>query len=90
MKFEWDPTKERLNLRKHRVSFQEAQTALVDPLSKTDADPEHSISEHRFITFGVSSRNRLLVVVHTVRGDTIRIIGARLATAREKVIYEED
>lgn len=90
MKFEWDPTKEKLNLRNHRVSFLEAQTALVDPLSKTDADPEHSTSEHRFITFGVSSRNRLLVVVHTDRGDTIRIISARLATAREKVIYEED
>jgi len=89
MKFEWDPKKARSNLRKHKVSFEEAATALSDPLAATGADPDHSISEFRHITFGISELNRLLIVAHTEQGETIRIISARLASKRERKIYEE-
>jgi uncharacterized protein len=65
MNFEWDPEKARSNLRKHKVSFEEASTALKDPMAATGFDPDHSVGEDRFITFGVSERGRLLVVAHT-------------------------
>ena len=74
---------------KHGVSFEEAATALRDPLSTTGLDPNHSVDEERFITFGISTRGRLLVVAHTDRDDIIRIISAREATRRERTIYEE-
>jgi uncharacterized DUF497 family protein len=90
MKFEWDPKKARSNLRKHKVSFEEAATALIDPMSATGHDPDHSVSEERFVTFGVSERGRLLVVAHTEKDDTIRIISARVASKGERKIYEED
>ena len=89
MRFQWDPNKAKLNLRKHRVSFEEATTAFRDPLSATGDDPEHSTGENRFITFGLSSKGRLLTVSHTERGESIRIISARLATKQERNIYEE-
>lgn len=89
MEFEWDPKKASLNLRKHKVSFEEASTALCDPMAVTGADPDHSIGEFRYVTFGVSERGRLLVVAHTEQSETIRIISARLASRREKKIYEE-
>ena len=89
MTFEWDPLKAKSNLWKHRVSFEEATTALFDPLSKTATDPSHSVEEFRFITFGMSARRRLLVVSYTERGKTIRLISARLATRNEREIYEE-
>jgi len=89
MKFEWDPRKARLNLRKHSVSFEEATIAFRDPLSVTAPDPDHSISEHRFVTFGVSSKGRLLTIFHTERAESIRIISARRATKEERKIYEE-
>jgi uncharacterized DUF497 family protein len=89
MTFDWDPIKAKLNLWKHRVSFEEASTALLDPLSKTDLDPDHSVEEHRFITFGISMRRRLLVVSYTEQGEVIRLISARMATRREREIYEE-
>jgi len=89
MTFKWNPLKAKSNYRKHRVSFEEASTALLDPLSKTDYDPDHSIEEHRFITFGISARQRLLVVSYTESGGEIRLISARLATRREREIYEE-
>jgi uncharacterized DUF497 family protein len=87
--FEWDADKAELNFRKHRVSFEEAETAILDELSKTTMDPDHSFTENRFITFGVSARQRLLVVSYTHRGDSIRIISARTATKQEREIYEE-
>jgi uncharacterized DUF497 family protein len=89
MRFEWDPRKAKLNLRKHRVSFEEATTAFRDPLSATGDDPDHSLSENRLVTFGVSSKGRLLTVSHTERGESIRIISARPATKPERKIYEE-
>jgi len=90
MKFEWDPVKARSNLRKHKVSFEEAATALKDPLAATGWDPDHSVGEERFVTFGVSERGRLLVVAHSEEDDTLRIISARVATKEERKIYEEE
>ena len=89
MTFTWDPFKARANFRKHGVSFEEASTALLDSLSKTALDSDHSLEEHRFITFGMSARRRLLVVSYTERGKAIRLISARLATRGEQKIYEE-
>ncbi|MGH8225051.1 MAG: BrnT family toxin [Gammaproteobacteria bacterium] len=89
MRFEWDPTKARDNLRKHGVSFEEACSIFYDSLAATGADPDHSRSEGRWITFGMSSQNRLLVVAHAERADAIRIISARTATRSERHIYEE-
>ena len=89
MKFEWDPQKARSNLKKHKVSFEKAATALADPMAATGADPDHSIGEFRYITFGISKRGRLLVVAHTEEGDSIRIISARIARKGERKIYEE-
>ena len=86
--FEWDEQKARRNIKKHKVSFEEATTVFADPLSLTIPDPLHSEEEDRFVTMGMSIRGRLLVVVHTERGDTIRIISARLATSRERRAYE--
>ena len=89
MRFEWDPAKAAENLAKHDVSFQEAATVFRDPLSTTGSDPDHSLDEERFVTFGISTSGRLLVVAHTDRDDTIRIISARLVTPGERSIYEE-
>jgi uncharacterized DUF497 family protein len=84
-----DAWKAAANLRKHRVSFEEAATALADPLAITGADPDHSVDEIRWITFGLSNRRRLLAVAHTDEHDTIRIISARAATRPERRLYEE-
>jgi uncharacterized DUF497 family protein len=89
MKIRWDPNKARSNLRKHKVSFHEAATALCDTMSVTGADPDHSFGEFRYITFGMSERARVLVVSHTEKGETIRIISARVASKGEREIYEE-
>lgn len=89
MHFEWNPIKAKKNLDKHGVSFEEASSVFYDPLAVTGADPDHSKGEERSVTFGMSSSSRLLVVAHTERGDAIRIISARIATSRERRIYEE-
>ena len=89
MHFDWDPRKAAANRRKHKVTFEEASTALRDPLSATARDPDHSVDEDRYVTFGVSLRGRLLVVSHTERGNVIRIISARVAKTVERQIYEE-
>ncbi len=87
--FEWDANKARANLTKHAVSFQEATTVFGDPLSLTIPDPAHSQTESRFIILGRSHQGRILVVVHTERGDNVRIISARQASRRERKQYEE-
>ncbi len=89
MEFEWDPEKAAANVRRRRVSFNEAATVLEDPLSTTFPDEAHSEGEMRFVTVGVSSSGHLLVVAHTERNDTIRIISARRATRREREFYEQ-
>ena len=88
--FEWDPQKAKSNLEKHGVSFEEASTAFQDTLSLTIDDPLHSIDEERLILIGMSQKNRILVVVHTERGDNIRIISARKATKKERKNYESN
>jgi uncharacterized DUF497 family protein len=89
MRFEWDGRKSGLNQHKHGVSFDEAATVFADPLSLTFDDPEHSVGELRYLTFGFSTEQRALVVAHTSRGDTIRIISARPMTPRERKEYEQ-
>lgn len=89
LSFEWDPAKAAENLRKHGVSFAEAETVFADPLSLDTADPDHSIGEERFVVIGRSYRQRLLVAVYTERGNRIRIISARRATKHEERSYEE-
>lgn len=88
--FEWDDNKARHNLAKHGISFVEATTVFLDPLSITVNDPDHSQGEQRYLVIGYSNRVRLLVVVHVDRGDNIRIISARPATRYERRIYEEN
>ena len=89
MNFEWDPKKATANVKKHGVTFQEAATIFGDPLAITFDDPDHSMSENRYITFGLSIQKRLIVVSHTERGGRARIINARLMDRKERRIYEE-
>ncbi len=89
MEFEWDEAKAASNERKHGVSFLEAQTVFGDPLALTGYDPDHSEEEDRFITMGTSIDGQLLVVSHTDRGSTIRIISARMACHSERKDYED-
>ena len=89
LEFEWDPAKEQSNIRKHGVSFHEGGTVFGDPLSWTFPDPDHSVGEERFLTIGISSQGRTLVVSHTDRGIKTRIISARPATPRERRDYEK-
>jgi uncharacterized protein len=86
---EWDESKNRLNQRKHNISFEEAATVFIDPLEVTIDDPAHAISEHRFISIGQSFRGRLLVVSYTERASRIRIITARKPTRLESRAYGE-
>jgi uncharacterized protein len=87
--FVWDPRKAAANLRKHGIDFREAVTVLDDTLSTTFPDIDHSGLEHRYLTIGVSSRKRVLVVAHTEENELIRIITARRATRHERKFYEE-
>ena len=89
MDFEWDKAKAILNLKRHGVSFQEAATVFGDPLALTFNDPDHSVGEHRLITFGVTRAGKCVVVSHTELKSSMRIISARLVTKQEKKIYEE-
>jgi len=84
----WDPRKARANLQKHKVSFEEAETVLKDGLSVTKPDPDHSFSERRFLTLGLSCNRRLILIAHTEDPDKIRIISARRPTRRERDAYE--
>ena len=89
LRFEWDAAKARLNLSKHSVSFEEASTAFGDRRAITIPDPLHSLAEERFVTIGVFETGKILVVVATERGDSLRLISARPASKREKKQYEE-
>lgn len=89
MKFEWDPPKAAANLAKHGVSFDEAGSVFHDPFAVSGPDPDHSVGESRYITFGMSSLGRLLVVSHSHRPGVIRIISAREMTRPERKLYEE-
>jgi len=91
MRINWDETKNKANVKKHGVSFEEAQTVFYDPLTKVSSDPEHSGQEDRFVAVGHSSHQRQLLVVHCYREESriIRIISARKLTRSEKKQYEE-
>jgi hypothetical protein len=89
LRFSWDPRKAASNLTKHGVSFEEASTVFSDVLSLTIPDPDHSEDEDRWIILGQSHRQRLLAVVHTDDGETVRIISTRFAEPRERRKYEE-
>jgi len=89
LEFEWDSEKEKKNIRKHGVSFHEGATVFGDVLSWTFPDPDHSVNEERFLTIGLSSRGRTLIVSHTDRATKTRIIGVRETTPRERRDYEE-
>ena len=86
---DWGTDKAAKNLRKHKVAFEEAATDFDDPMFITVVDDEHSLDEERYITIGVSSRRRLLIVAHTDREGQIRIISAREATKKEERFYAE-
>jgi len=91
MRFEWDPKKAAANLKKHRVSFDEATTVFNDPLAFIFDDEEHSADEHREIILGHSILNRLVLVCFTERVENVvRIFSARLATKKEREDYEEN
>lgn len=89
MEFEWDPEKDKANQRKHGVSFAEGSTVFGDPLAWTIDDPDHSADEARFLTTGLSTQQRIIIVAHTDRQGRIRLISAREVTAAERRVYEE-
>jgi uncharacterized DUF497 family protein len=89
--FEWDPGKAKINKEKHGISFEEAATVFLDPLAATIYDPDHSESENRWITLGISQNGKLLVTCHTFRTENesriVRIFSSRKATKTEKKQY---
>jgi len=88
--YEWDPKKADDNLRRHKVSFDEATSVFADPMAMTFDDPDHSAEEQRHITIGTSSKHRLLFLSHADRGeDHVRIISARTVTRTEAHAYQE-
>jgi len=89
LNFEWDEEKAEANVKKHRVSFDEATTVFIDPFSITIPDPDHSVDEQRYVDLGSSDKGRVLVVVYTERASNVRIISCRKATSSERKLYEE-
>jgi len=91
LRFEWDPEKDAANIKKHKVSFQEASSAFLDESGLLIDDPDHSDEEDRFILLGLSSSLRLLIVCHCYRsgGGVIRIISARKADREERSAYTQ-
>jgi uncharacterized DUF497 family protein len=87
--FDWNDRQAATNFAKHGVSFEEAMSVFDDRRGAIRDDPDHSIAEHREVIVGRSNTDRLLLVSFTERGDVIRLISARLATKREKKLYEE-
>ena len=89
LKFEWDPAKASVNLKKHQVSFEEAQSVFYDEFAIQFFDEEHSAKEERFLLLGMSSGVKLLIVCHCERerGEVIRILSARKATKHESAFY---
>ena len=90
MEFEWDPKKANFNLKKHRISFDEAASVFEDLLAVVYEDPDHSADEQRFLMIGTSVQNQLLHIAFADQGDRIRIITARKVTKRERKLYEEE
>lgn len=91
IKFEWDENKNKINKKKHKISFEEASSVFYDEEALLIDDPEHSQEEERFIILGLSTKANLLVVCHCYRASesVIRIISARKATKTETKQYQE-
>ena len=91
LKFTWDKRKESTNIKKHKVSFEEAKTVFSDEFSRLIHDSEHSLEEDRFVLLGFSRQSKMLVVCHCYKEseDIIRIISARKADKLERKQYEE-
>ena len=87
--FEWDEVKAHVNLKKHKVSFEEGKTIFNDPFLFTFQDERHSANEERYINIGLSANGRILILTHSERQGKIRIISCRKATPRERSFYEE-
>ncbi len=87
--FEWDEDKAKTNFRKHKVTFEEAKSVFNDPLLLTFPDPDHSDDEERYLNIGMSLKRRVLIVVHTERYQTIRLISSRKATRSQRRAYKE-
>jgi uncharacterized DUF497 family protein len=90
MEFIWDSEKAKSNLKKHKISFEEAVTVFYDPLARITDDPDHSIEEERLIIIGYSQKSNLLFVVNVYKESEqiIRVISARKASLREKSDFE--
>jgi len=90
LRFEWNPDKNKSNIKKHGVDFEEAETVFQDEMALELFDDEHSDNEDRYIIIGISSKTRELMVCHCYRngGDVIRIFSARRATKNEITLYE--
>lgn len=86
--FEWDEEKAALNLRKHGVSFEEAESVFMDSFGLEEPDEEHSQTEVRWVLIGLSLSLRVLVTVYTERGSKIRLISSRKANAKERKEYQ--
>ena len=84
----WDPEKAKSNLEKHKVRFSDAEIVFWDPMALTREDDD-AVDEQRFVSIGLDSLNRTLVVVYAFRGEDIRLISARPATPKERKCYEE-
>ncbi len=89
LSFEWNENKAKENIKKHKISFEEAKTVFNDPFLLTFPDPDHSKTEDRYINIGRSSKGRVITVIHTDRVARIRLISCRRATSREREVYEE-
>ena len=91
IQFEWDENKNAKNIKKHGISFEEAVSVFYDDSALLFDDPDHSVDEERFLIIGMSLKARVCIVSHCYRGtdDTIRIISARKATAKERRVYIE-
>ena len=91
IQFQWDQNKNLENIKKHRISFEEAKTVFFDENARLISDPEHSINEERFIILGISNKLRILIVIHAYKGndEIIRIISARKATKSESKYYSK-
>ena len=84
----WDPKKAEANFRKHRIRFSDAETVLFDPMTLTIEDQIIN-QEQRFLSVGSDALGRILVIVYTYHGDTIRLISARKATSKERKYYDK-
>jgi uncharacterized protein len=91
MKFDWDLNKEKINIKKHGIDFEQASYVFADPFALNLFDTEHSDDENRWILLGKSMNDTILLVVHTFEEpsgvERIRIISARKANKNEKQIY---